>query len=189
MSKKLHIVKYTIILVILFSFSNSHAAGLFGFGKKQSKIKIGEQVPDFSGKYFNIQECKKEEEVTYSKDLKGKIVVLDFWSIYCVSCLQEIPKLDDIYKRYKDKDVVFIGVDLDTNKRRLCLFGDNPQNAISSYRIIMDKTKAIANLFNVSILPTTLIIDKEGKLVFLHEGYKAGDEDEIEEVIHKLTSE
>lgn len=179
MSKIFATIKYILILSILIIPVSSQAAGLFDSitKKKQTAVELGGDAPDFSGEYFGTG-----EKVNYLKDLKGKVVLLDFWSIYCVSCLKEIPKLVEIYEKYKDKDVVFIYVDLDTNKRRLDMF--RKKNNFNP--VIMDKKRDIAKLFNVNILPTTLIIDKAGKLRFFHEGYKPGDEHEIEDIIQKL---
>jgi peroxiredoxin len=157
--------------------STNSYAGLFD-SKKKNKTGVGTDAPDFSGENFITK-----EKINFNKDLKGKkVVMLDFWSIYCVSCLKEIPKLVEIYERHKEKDIYFIGVDLDTNTRRLKMFLKDPRK-VTPYPIVMDKTREIANAYNVNILPTTLVIGKDGKITYYHEGYKPGDEHKIEEAI------
>jgi peroxiredoxin len=174
-------IKYLLVLSILLFSVNSYA-GFFDFSeKKKDKIEVGSLAPNFIGKNFLT-----EEIINFNEDLKGKkVVMLDFWSVYCVSCLKEIPKLVEIYNRYKTEDIFFIGVDLDTNKRRLKMFLKDPSK-VTPYPIVMDKTRSIANAYNVNILPTTIVIGKDGKVEFYHEGYKPGDEHDIEEVIQRL---
>ena len=174
------LIKIVLITVILLVSTNSHS-GLFDFGKKEkSKVEVGGDAPHFKGINFITKEA-----VDYN-EIKGKVILLDFLSIYCVSCLKEIPKLVDIYNKYKDTDsIYFIGVDLDTNTRRLKIFLKDPAK-VTPYPIIMDKTIQIASTYNVNILPTTIIIGKDGKIKMYHEGYKAGDENHIEEVIKDL---
>ncbi len=69
----------------------------------QQSLKLGAAAPDFNlealdGKIFNLTQ------------LQGKVVVLTFWSTKCAICHSELPKLNDVVKRYKDKDVVFLAL-------------------------------------------------------------------------------
>jgi peroxiredoxin len=176
------IIKILLIIVVLLLSTNSYS-GLFDFGKKEAdKIEEGSVAPAFKGVDFLTKEGIDFEEIKKSE----KVVLLDFWSIYCVSCLKEIPKLVDIYNKYKDSDeIYFVGVDLDTNTRRLKMFLKDPKK-VTPYPIVMDKKREIASAYNVNILPTTIIIGKDGKIKLYHEGYKPGDEKHIEEIIKSL---
>ncbi len=174
-------LKIILVLSILLVSTNSYAQ-LFGFGGGATKkVEVGGDAPEFKGVDFLTKKAINFNE------LKGnKVILLDFWSIYCVSCLQEIPKLIDIYNKYKDRDIFFIGMNLDTNTRRLKMYLKNPQK-VPPYPIVMDKPRTIANAYKVNILPTTIIIGKDGKIKMYHEGYKPGDEDDIDKIIDKLT--
>ena len=166
-----------VIIVLMFlKYSNDKEEK-----EEESTIAVGSYAPDFNGINFFTK-----EPINYS-DLKGeKVILLDFWSIYCVACLKEIPKLVEIYNKYKDgNEIFFIGVDLDTSSRRLGRFLKDPKR-ITPYPIVMDKNRAISEAFNVTILPTTIIFDKDGKIKMYHEGYKSGDEKHIEEIIVDL---
>jgi thiol-disulfide isomerase/thioredoxin len=167
------LLKYFLVLTTIFVSSNAYS------------FKPGDEAPDFTGTNF----FAKDEVINFTKDLKGKkVVLLEFWSIFCVSCKEEMPKLVEIYEKYKNEDIYFISVDLDTSSRRVRRYFQNPANVTPPYFNVMDKRRIIANLFKVSILPTTIIIGKDGKITKYHVGYKPGDEKDMEETIKSLLS-
>jgi len=104
-----------------------------------------------------------------SKELKGKIVVLNFWFIRCPPCRMERPYLNQLVKEYaNDKDVVFVAIALD-NKADLEIFlKENPFD----YHIIPDGG-SIAKNNDVNQYPTHVIINKEGKIAFNSVSYSA----------------
>ena len=81
------------------------AAAFFSGG---GGIKEGDPAPMFTGQTIDNQPID-------FKQLKGKkVVMLDFWSIYCASCIEEMPRPVEIYNEFKDKGLVIIGVNLDS---------------------------------------------------------------------------
>jgi thiol-disulfide isomerase/thioredoxin len=113
-----------------------------------------------------------------------KAIMLDFWSIYCVSCVQEMPYLAKIQEKYPN-DLLTVGVDLDSfGTARVKKFVDGLAFKVP-YTIVVDKRRKVAALYTVSVLPTTIIIDKTGKIIYYHVGYKPGDEEEIEKKVRE----
>jgi len=123
------------------------------------------------------------------EDHLGKdVIVLDFWSIYCVSCVQEMPSLVTLYEKYKEKGFIVYGVDLDSfSPSRVIRFIDGLDFKIP-YPVIIDRKRQIATTFKVAMLPTTIIIGKDGKVKLFHVGYKPGDEDEFDHLIKSLVN-
>ena len=119
-------------------------------------------------------------------DYKGKVVLLDFWSIYCVSCIQEMPSLVALYDKYKDQGFVTYGVDLDSFSPKRVERFIKGLNFTITYPVIIDRKRQIATAFKVGMLPTTIIIGKDGKVKLFHIGYKPGDEDEFDHLIKTL---
>ncbi|MDF1535018.1 MAG: TlpA disulfide reductase family protein [bacterium] len=114
------------------------------------------------------------------------VILLDFWSIYCVSCVQEMPSLVDLYEKYKDQGLMVYGVDLDSfSPRRVGKFIDGLNFKIT-YPVIIDQKREIAGAYKVGMLPTTIIIGKDGKVKMFHIGYKPGDEKEFDHLIESL---
>ena len=156
------------------------AGAFFGGGKG---IKEGDQAPAFSGLTIDNQ------TIDYAK-LKGKnVVVLDFWSIYCASCIEEMPRLNEIYSEFKDKGLLIIGVNLDSfGTHRVVKFMQGMENKII-FPVIIDKNRLVAQSFSAMVLPTTLVIDASGKIRFYHVGYKQGDEKHLRNIVAQAVKE
>jgi len=156
------------------------AAAFFGGG---GGIKEGSDAPMFGGQTIDNQ------QINYSQ-MKGKrIVVLDFWSIYCASCIEEMPKLTAIYNEFRDKGLVIIGVNLDSfGTHRVVKFMNGMETKIN-FPVIIDKNRQVAMAFNAMVLPTTLVIDAAGKIRFYHVGYKQGDEKHLRNIVAEAVKE
>lgn len=119
-------------------------------------------------------------------DLKGeKLTVVDFWATWCKACVSAIPKLNVIYAENKGQGVNFVGVNVDgpRNQAKVKPF----VNALSiNYTTILDPNQELANDLNISVYPTLLVFNSEGKEVFVHEGFNPGDEDIIRAELEKL---
>ena len=91
--------------------------------------------------------------------LKGKVIVLNFWFIGCKPCVEEIPDLNRIQEKFKDKDVVFLAVTFDSKKKLEEFVKKKPFN----FTLVPDSMKIIRQ-FYVNSYPTTLLIDKDRKI-------------------------
>ncbi len=111
--------------------------------------------------------------------LGKKAVLLDWWSINCGPCVQAIPALIEISNRYPN-DLVVVGMNVDAFiLKRVTRFLET-QSFKVPYATVIDKQLAVMKQYDASILPTTVLIDKKGKIVYQHVGYKPGDEVELE---------
>ena len=150
------------------------SGALFG---ASDKPEVGSDAPRFTAPLLN------GGDFDLGPLIGQKAIMLDFWSIYCVSCVQEMPKLVDIHNRYKDAGLETVGVDLDSfGTKRVVKFVKGLDFEVS-YPIVVDKRREVAAKYGVSVLPTTIIIDKTGKVIYYHVGYAPGDEAEIEEKV------
>ena len=104
------------------------------------------------------------------KDLKGKVVLLDFWYRGCYPCLKAVPHLIELQEEFKD-DLVVIGVnDFDIQEDAADYFTYKKANYRSTF-----KTKvSLYKLFNVEGFPTTLLYDKDGNLIKADTGFSEG---------------
>ena len=115
----------------------------------------GQQLPSF--KLRDIQGRKYD-----SKELIGKIVVLNFWFINCGPCRLEIPELNKLVQHYAQReDVVFLAVALDERTAVQTFVGQRPYD----YALVADG-RYVAERYGVKSFPTNLVIDRQGKVVF-----------------------
>ena len=148
-----------------------------GLLSASEKPEVGDDAPKF------VAPLLDGSDFDLGPHIGQKAILLDFWSIYCVSCVQEMPKLVDIYNRYKDQGFLTVGVDLDSfGTKRVVKFVEGLEFQIP-YPIVIDKQRQVATMFGVSVLPTTIVINRQGKVSLYHIGYAPGDEAKIEEEV------
>jgi peroxiredoxin len=123
---------------------------------KESKCFVtGEEVQNFSTTDINDNNYKLN-------DLKGKVVVVNFWFIDCKPCRLEIFELNKLVQDYKDSsNIVFLAIALDSKNDLKKFLKKNPFN----YTII-ENGQSIATMYNVTAYPTHVVIDQEGKAYF-----------------------
>jgi len=110
-------------------------------------------------KPFNFRD--KENKKFKTEDLAGKVIVLNFWFINCPPCRQEIPDLNDLVEQYKEKDVVFIALALDSWTDIDNFLIKTPFN----YHILPD-SRFFATKYGVKSYPTHVVINKSNKVIF-----------------------
>jgi len=122
--------------------------------------QAGEEPPDFSAKDVSGRSVKLSE-------LKGKVVLLDFWATWCPPCRVEIPNLLGIFRNFKDKDFVMISISLDRDLQAARLFVKDKK--MDWLQIIdLEAGQAIAALYQVEYIPSTFIINRRGKIEASH---------------------
>ena len=100
-------------------------------------------------------------------DLRGKVIFLNFWATWCPPCIAEMPSVNKLYQRYKTKnDIVFLMIDADGNYAKAKTFMDKKGFDLPVYT---QASEIPESLFGNS-LPTAVIINPEGQIVFRHEG-------------------
>ena len=118
-------------------------------------------------------------------DLKGtQLTIIDFWATWCQPCVRSIPLLSEMEKEYRTRGVGFIGVSIDgpRNQSKIKPF---IQSMGVEYPIIRDMDSELMTDLGVTAVPTLLLYDADGELVFFHEGFRPGDEDMIRDHIEK----
>ena len=117
---------------------------------------------------------------------KGQVVMLNFWASWCGPCRQEMPLLENIYKKYNKLGFTLIGVNVEPDSKDA--EGFLKQTPVS-FPVIYDKDSTVSKAYDVQGMPSTVIIDRKGNIRVLHRGYKPGDENEYLDSIRSLVRE
>ena len=155
--------------------ANKNAMSLMPKPSESMFFTTGEKISSFRANDINGNKIKLSE-------LEGKVVVLNFWFIGCPPCRMEIPELNKIALKYSnDPNIVFIAIALDYKYDIKQFIKDNPFD----YHII-DDGRMYANLYKITLYPTNVILDKEGRVRFHASGYATNTPYWIEKTIDEL---
>lgn len=102
-------------------------------------------------------------------DLKGRIVVLNFWFSGCKPCLMEIPELNEMVEEFSESDVIFVALTTDNEAKAREVLGKHR----FAYQIVVD-SRPVHELMGISSYPTHLIFDRSGRCVAGYAGYSPG---------------
>lgn len=120
-------------------------------------------------------------------NLKGKIIIIDFWASWCVPCRLGIPFLSELYDSYKEKGVEIIGINLDNKLEKIEKFFSKLSKR-PSFNILWDSSNTTPILYKVTTMPTTIFINKDGIIAHKHLGFKIEDKEKYKELLEQLLS-
>ena len=113
--------------------------------------RIGTVAPDFT-----VQDADRRVALA---ELRGKVVVLNFWATWCAPCVEEMPALLQLQQRFRDKGVTVVGISIDVDE-------DAYHRFLKDYKIdfvtVRDPDQKAASLYGTSMWPETYIIDRNG---------------------------
>jgi peroxiredoxin len=118
--------------------------------------------------------------------LKGQVVLINFWASWCGPCRQEMPVLDQLYRKYKPAGFTLLGVNVEPKSADALGF---LKTTPVSFPILFDTQSKVSNLYEVAGMPSTVIVDRKGTVRYVHQGYKPGDESQYQDQIRSLLRE
>ncbi|NQV86681.1 MAG: TlpA family protein disulfide reductase [Woeseiaceae bacterium] len=139
----------------------------------------GRLAPDFALKSSTGENLRLSE-------YRGDVVMLNFWATWCGPCRQEMPLLDELYKRYERVGFNLLGVNIDDDSRRAMQM---IEELGVNFPVLFDSRKDVSKLYEVEAMPVTVLIDREGNVRYVHHGYKPGYEDKYLDQIRSLLRE
>jgi thiol-disulfide isomerase/thioredoxin len=155
------------------------------YAENNAKYKSSESTtaPDLAaGDWINSEPLKL-------KDLRGRVVLIDFWTFGCYNCRNTLPFIKGWHDRYRDKGLTVVGVhspEFDYEKNL-----ENLRREVASlgihYPVVSDNDYQTWDAYNVAAWPTLFLLDKQGRIRWMQLG--EGDYDEAEQLIQKLLAE
>lgn len=139
----------------------------------------GSLAPDFTLKSTTGQNIRLKEQ-------HGQVVLVNFWATWCAPCRQELPELEKLQAQYGKTGFRLLAVTVD----------EDVKNADAMMRrlglkltVLHDRDKQVAKRYDVDAMPATVIVDRRGKVRYVHRGYRAGYEKTYEQQIRELLRE
>lgn len=141
--------------------------------------ELNKPAPDFTLKSMSGENVKLSE-------LRGNVVMINFWASWCGPCRQEMPLLDEFYKKYSKLGFVLLGVNVEEDSSKAANY---LKEVPVSFPILYDNTNEVSKMYDIDAMPSTVLVDRNGNMRFLHRGYKPGDENEYKKLMKKLMRE
>jgi peroxiredoxin len=136
-------------------------------------------APDFTLRSMGGPNLRLQEQ-------RGQVVLVNFWATWCGPCRQEIPHLNKLYDKYRGSGFTLLGVNID----------DDPRAATElagklgvKFPVLLDTDKKVSKLYDMSAMPATVVIDRDGKVRHIHKGYRDGYEQTYDQQIRALLKE
>ena len=155
---------------------------LFGYSSTYESSESA-TAPDLaSGNWINSEPLKL-------KELRGRVVLIEFWTFGCYNCRNTLPFIKGWHDRYRDQGLTVIGVHSPefAEEREIEKLRSQVGSLRIHYPVVMDNDYATWNAYNVEAWPTMFLLDKQGRIRWKHVG--EGDYDEAERLIQQLLAE
>ena len=117
------------------------------------------------------------------REQRGQVVLINFWATWCGPCQQEMPQLNKLYEKYHSAGFVLLGVNVDDDVRHA---SDVAGRLGLKFPVLLDTDKATSHLYELVTMPSTVLIDRDGKVRYIHKGYLAGAESDYDRQIREL---
>ncbi|WP_321286830.1 TlpA disulfide reductase family protein [uncultured Sunxiuqinia sp.] len=165
---------FSLAIVSLVTFSST----LFAQQSEEEKatiVQVGQQVPHF------VFKNEDGEELSIS-DLKGQVVMINFFATWCGPCLKELPHVEsNIFDTYKDNpNFRLLVIGREHNSDELATFKEKKGY---SFQLIADLERKIYSKFAEQFIPRNFIIDREGKIIYSSVGFNEADFNELKKVL------
>jgi peroxiredoxin len=139
-------------------------------------VPLSSAAPDFTLHTMGGPNMRLQEQ-------RGRVVMINFWATWCGPCRQEMPQLSKLYEKYRASGFVLMGVNVDDDARNA--------EAVAAklgvpFPVLLDTDKTVSRLYDLSTMPSTVLIDRDGKVRYVHRGYLAGYEDMYDKQIREL---
>ena len=129
-------------------------------------VQLGEAAPG-----FELKNALGEKPIRLS-DYKGKVVLLDVWATWCPPCRESLPLFNEVYKELHKSGLEIIAVSIDQSSDDVAKFlAKYPVD----YLVAEDPNTIVPQAYKLRGMPTSYLLDREGKVAMVHEGFKESD--------------
>ncbi len=138
-----------------------------------------EPAPNFTLKSSSGRNVKLSE-------LRGTVVLVNFWATWCAPCKEELPFFNRLYSKYNSLGFEILGVNIDKNSAKAIEFSENLG---LSFHILLDPAGEVSSRYRITTMPSTAVVAKDGTLRFIHRGFIPNDSISYDAEIQALLKE
>jgi len=120
------------------------------------------------------------------QEYRGDVVLINFWASWCGPCRQEMPILDRLHQRYSDAGFTVLGVNVEGERKAAEKIANK---STITFPVLIDAGQKVSEQYDLEAMPTTVVVDRNGEIRYIHRGYKSGDEAKYIDVVKQLISE
>jgi len=166
----------------LFKMKTSlYAVGLAAF---LASMVATADIPEGAAPDFTLKSTSGEN--LRLSELRGEVVMINFWASWCAPCRQEMPLLDELYNQYHPLGFTILGVNVEEDSSQAKhMLQESPVN----FPVVFDNKSTVSKLYNVVAMPSTVLVDRDGNVRYLHQGYKPGYEEAYQQQVRELIRE
>lgn len=162
-------LRFLLLLSVIVGLFASNASAL-GVGARAPDINL----VDLSGKLVTLG------------DLKGKVVLVDFWASWCAPCREELPVLEALHKKYRAQGLVVVGVNADSDQANMQKF---LRRTPLGFTVVHDGKREVAGRYAPPKMPSSYLIDRKGLVRHVQAGFKASDAADLENHVKALLAQ
>jgi thiol-disulfide isomerase/thioredoxin len=155
------------------------AALALAAGVASAAVTPSAGAPDFALPSLDGPNLRLQEQ-------RGRVVMINFWATWCGPCRVEMPHLARLYEKYRGSGFTVLAVNID----------EDPHKAASvakqlgmRFPVLLDSEKKVSRLYDLSTMPSTILVDRDGRVRYVHRGYRDGYEDTYDKQIRELLRE
>lgn len=154
-------------------------AAAFAAAASAALPRVGSPAPDFVLKSATGHNIRLSE-------LRGQVVLINFWASWCGPCREELPLLEKLHARYRKAGFALLAVNIDDDRA-------NADTLLRKLGVglapLYDGDKRVAKRYDVDTMPATLIVDRDGRVRYVHRGFRRGYEAKYEREVRELLTQ
>lgn len=148
--------------------------------------RLNPVTPPIMAPDFELQDM--DEKTHRLSNYRGQVVMLNFWATWCPPCRREMPSMEAVYQRLREQGLVVLAInEWESNDHVFAFMGQ--LSVFPSFPILFDQQGTVAEAFKVNGLPTTLVINTQGQIVYRAVGGRDFDDPEVVKLLQTVLSE
>ncbi len=160
---------------------------IFAFILNMINISFADQLTSLSNKQPapDFKLIDMDEKIHRLSDYKGQPVIVNFWATWCPPCREELPSMNLGWKKIKNQGIIMLAINVGEDEDTIFTFtGDYPID----FTVLLDQTGEVTDQWPMKGLPTTFIIDTQGRIVYRAIGGRDWSSDKILNIVRSLTN-